>query len=88
MFVIVLMDNASIADHNLPDTEIAATFEEAESKVREHIIANYWNINMDNCGADGLTDEEVRAMPMDELEEAFMGECCDEGYEWSIQEKV
>lgn len=88
MFVIVMMDKGSMANHNPPDTLTAKTRAAAEAAVREHIIAKYWNRNMDLCTVQSLTDEEVRATPMEELEEAFAGEGYDEGFEWSIQEKV
>jgi hypothetical protein len=86
MFTAIMMDHSSMADHNDPEIIVAEDCASIEAKVRAYIVENYWNRNMPN-DKESLTDEEVYAADMDVLEEAFEGECYDEGYSWSIQEK-
>lgn len=85
VFTACMMDHDRMANHNDPFNIVAIDRANIEAKVRAYIVENYWGRNMPNEKED-LTDEQVLSMDLDELAEAFEGDCSDEGYSWSIQE--
>jgi hypothetical protein len=85
VFVAVMMDRDGMANHNNPDTLVAATHEELEQKMRDYMLQCSWHVNMPNR-KKSLTKKKILTMPLDDLEEAFLGRCSDEGYGWAIEE--